>query len=91
MIERDLWLVRETNSRYHVSHVSTKAGVDIIRKAKEEGLKITCDTAPPYFILNEMAIENYKTFTKLSPPLRTEKDRISIIEGLQDGTINFFR
>ena len=88
MIERDLWLVRETNSRYHVSHVSTKAGVDIIRKAKEEGLKITCDTAPPYFILNEMAIENYKTFTKLSPPLRTEKDRISIIEGLQDGTID---
>ena len=61
---------------------------ELTKRAKEEGLKITCDTAPPYFILNEMAIENYKTFTKLSPPLRTEKDRISIIEGLQDGTID---
>lgn len=88
IIERDLWLVRETNSRYHVSHISTEAGVNIIRRAKEEGLKISCDTAPPYFMLNEMAVENYRTFTKLSPPLRTEKDRISVIKGLQDGTID---
>ncbi|MDC3091380.1 dihydroorotase [Rickettsiales bacterium] len=88
IIERDLWLVRETNSRYHVSHISTEAGVNIIRKAKKEGLKISCDTAPPYFMLNEMAVENYRTFTKLSPPLRTEKDRISVIRGLQDGTID---
>ena len=88
IIERDLWLVRETGSRYHVSHVSTKVAVDIIRKAKKEGLRITCDTSPPYFILNEIAVENYRTFTKLSPPLRTETDRLSILEGLKDGTID---
>ena len=88
IIERDLWLVRETNARYHVNHVSTSAAVKIIRNAKKEGLKITCDTAPPYFSLNEMSVENYRTFAKLSPPLRTEKDRLEIIEGLKDGTID---
>lgn len=88
IIERDLWLLRESNSRYHVAHVSTRAAVETIRKAKKEGLNITCDTAPPYFMLNELAVENYRTFSKLSPPLRTEDDRISIIEGIIDGTID---
>ena len=88
IIERDLWIVRETNSRYHISHISTANAVDIIRKAKKEGLNITCDTAPPYFTLSEIALEGYRTFTKLSPPLRTEKDRLAIIQGLQDGTID---
>lgn len=88
IIERDLWLVRETDSRYHVNHVSTEASVEIIRKAKKEGLKITCDTSPPYFTLNEMSVENYRTFAKLSPPLRPESDRLAIIKGLQDGTID---
>ena len=88
IIERDLWLVRETNSRYHVNHVSTAAAVKIIRNAKKEGLNITCDTAPPYFYLNEMSVENYRTFAKLSPPLRKESDRLAIIDGLKDGTID---
>ena len=88
IIERDLWLVRETNSRYHVNHVSTAAAVRIIRNAKKEGLNITCDTAPPYFYLNEMSVENYRTFAKLSPPLRKESDRLAIIDGLKDGTID---
>ena len=88
IIERDLWLVRETNTRYHINHVSTAAAVKIIRNAKKEGLNITCDTAPPYFSLNEMSVENYRTFAKLSPPLRSENDRLAIIEGLKDGTID---
>ena len=88
IIQRDLWLVRETNSRYHASHISTSSAVKIIRQAKEEGLKVTCDTAPPYFVLNELAIENYRTFAKLSPPLRNESDRLAIVEGLKDGTID---
>ena len=88
IIERDLWLVRDTKSRYHVSHISTNAAVEIIKKAKKEGLNITCDTAPPYFTLNELAVENYRTFSKLSPPLRTEEDRVSIINGINDGTID---
>ena len=88
IIERDLWLLKESKSRYHVAHISTKAAVDTIRKAKKEGINITCDTAPPYFMLNEMAVENYRTFSKLSPPLRSEEDRLAIVEGIADGTID---
>ena len=88
IIERDLWLLEESKSRYHVAHISTKAAVDTIRKAKKEGINITCDTAPPYFMLNEMAVENYRTFSKLSPPLRSEEDRLAIVEGIADGTID---
>ena len=88
IVERDLWLVKDTKCRYHVSHVSTRETVDIIRNAKKSGIHITCDTAPPYFLLNELAIENYRTFSKLSPPLRTERDRKEIINGIIDGTID---
>ena len=88
IVERDLWLVKDTKCRYHVSHISTKETVDIIRNAKRSGIQITCDTAPPYFLLNELAIENYRTFSKLSPPLRTERDRKEIINGIIDGTID---
>ena len=54
----------------------------------KNGLPVTCDTSPPYFILNELSLENYRTFSKLSPPLRTEEDRKSIVEGICDGTID---
>ena len=82
IIERDLWLVRDTMCRYHVSHISTKESVDIIRKAKKQGLPVTCDTSPPYFMLNELSLEDYRTFSKLSP-LKTEDDRKAILEGLK--------
>ena len=88
IIERDMWLVKATNCKYHVSHISTKESVDIIRKAKKNNLPVTCDTAPPYFILNEFSLENYRTFLKLSPPLRSEEDRQAILYGIQDGTID---
>lgn len=88
IVERDLWLVKDTKCRYHVSHISTKETVEIIRNAKKKGIAITCDTAPPYFLLNELSLENYRTFSKLSPPLRSEDDRKEIIRGLIDGTID---
>lgn len=88
IVERDLWLVKETNCRYHVNHISTKETVEIIRKAKKLGLPVTCDTSPPYFTLNELSLEDYRTFSKLNPPLRSEEDRLSIIEGICDGTID---
>ena len=88
MIERDLRLVEITGARYHVAHVSTAAGIEAIRRAKAQGLPVTCDTAPPYFALNETAIGDYRTFTKLSPPLRSESDRRAVVEGLRDGTID---
>ncbi len=88
VIERDLRLVELTNAKYHVSCVSTAESVEVIKKAKEKGLKVTCDTSPQYFTLNEQAIEDYRTFTKVSPPLRSEEDRIAIIKGLKDGIID---
>jgi dihydroorotase len=88
MVERDLHLVRASGARYHVAHVSTAAAVEAIRKAKQEGLRVTCDTAPPYFSLNESEIGDYRTFAKLSPPLRGEADRRAIAAGLADGVID---
>jgi dihydroorotase len=88
MIERDLRLVEITGARYHAAHVSTAAAVEAIRAAKQRRLPVTCDTAPPYFALNETAVGEYRTFAKLSPPLRSEWDRRAVVEGLRDGTID---
>ena len=88
MIERDFRLVEITGARYHVAHVSTAAGIEAVRRAKAQGLRVTCDTAPPYFVLNETAIGDYRTFAKLSPPLRSEWDRRAVVAGLRDGTID---
>ncbi|HLI22140.1 MAG TPA: dihydroorotase [Stellaceae bacterium] len=88
MIERDLRLVEITGARYHAAHISTGEAVDAIRAAKKRGLNVTCDTAPPYFALNETAVGDYRTFAKVSPPLRSEDDRRAIVAGLRDGTID---
>jgi dihydroorotase len=88
MIERDLRLVEMTGGRYHVAHVSTAESVEAIRRAKARGLDVTCDTAPHYFALNEIAVGDYRTFAKVSPPLRSEDDRQAILAGVADGTID---
>ncbi|MPZ11213.1 MAG: amidohydrolase family protein [Kiloniellaceae bacterium] len=88
MIERDLRLVEMTGGRYHVAHISTAESVEAIRRAKARGLDVTCDTAPHYFALNEIAVADYRTFAKVSPPLRGEDDRQAILEGVADGTID---
>ncbi len=88
MVERDLRLVELTGGRYHAAHLSTALAVDAIRKAKARGLRVTCDTAPPYFTLNETAVGEYRTFAKVAPPLRAETDRQAIAAALVDGTID---
>jgi dihydroorotase len=88
MIERDLRLVEMTGGRYHVAHISTAESVEAIRRAKARGLDVTCDTAPHYFALNEIAVGDYRTFAKVLPPLRSEDDRQAIAEGVADGTID---
>lgn len=88
LVERDLRLAADTGARYHVAHLSTAGAIAAIRRAKAEGLAVTCETAPPYFSLNETAVDNYRTFAKLSPPLRSETDRMAVLEGLSDGTID---
>lgn len=86
-IERDIELVRQTGCKYHVCHISTKESVELIRKAKAEGLDITCETAPHYLILNDMDLKNEGRF-KMNPPIRSEEDRLALIEGIKDGTID---
>ncbi|MBE1236372.1 dihydroorotase [Phaeovibrio sulfidiphilus] len=88
LLERDLRLVAMTGARYHAAHISTRESVRLIRRAKERGLPVTCDTAPFYFSLTEDAVRDYRTFAKLSPPLRSEDDRLGIVEGLREGVID---
>ena len=88
MVERDIRLAEMTRGRLHFAHLSTSDSIDVVRKAKARGLSITCDTAPPYFSLSEIAVGDYRTFAKLSPPLRSDSDRLAVIEGLKDGTID---
>jgi len=88
MVERDLRLAELTGGRLHFAHLSTGIAIDAVRKAKARGLNVTCETAPPYFAMNEAAVGDYRTFAKLSPPLRDEDDRLAVIQGLVDGTID---
>ncbi len=87
MLARDLKLVRETGVKYHVCHLSTKEGVEMIRKAKAEGLDVTCETAPHYLVLTDADLKDQGNF-KMNPPLRGKEDQIALIKGLQDGTID---
>lgn len=88
LVQRDIALARLTGGHVHFAHVSTAAALELIRQAKEEGLPVTCDTAPPYFDLNETAIGDYRTYAKLSPPLRAEADRLAVVAALKDGTVD---
>ena len=86
-IARDLELVKEIGCGYHVCHISTKESVDIIRKAKAEGVDVTCETGPHYLILDDSHLQEDGRF-KMNPPLRSKSDRLALIEGIVDGTID---
>jgi dihydroorotase len=85
---RDIRLARMTGGAVHFAHVSTAEALDLIRAAKADGVAVTCDTAPPYFDLNETAIGDFRSYAKLSPPLRAEADRLAVAAALADGTID---
>ena len=86
-IERDLRLAKETGCAYHVCHISTKESVDIIRKAKAEGVNVTCETGPHYLVMDDSDLQEEGRF-KMNPPLRGKEDREALIKGIQDGTID---
>jgi len=86
-IERDIELVRKTGCKYHVCHISTKESVELIRKAKKEGLPVTCETAPHYLVLDDMCLQEDGRF-KMNPPIRSKDDQAALIEGIKDGTID---
>ncbi len=85
-IERDLELVAKTGCSYHVCHVSAKESVELIRQAKKSGLDVSCETAPHYLLMNDMMLEENARF-KMNPPIRSEADRVALVEGICDGTI----
>lgn len=88
MIARDIALAESLGVPVHICHVSTYSGVDIIRSAKKRGVMVTAETCPHYFILTDDIITDFDTFTKVNPPVREEVDRLAIIEGLKDGTLD---
>ena len=85
-IARDLELVRETGCAYHVCHISAKESVELIRKAKAEGLDVTCETGPHYLVMDDSMLQEDGRF-KMNPPLRSAEDREALIQGILDGTI----
>lgn len=87
MIDRDIKLAEKTGCKYHVCHVSTKEGVELIRKAKRRGADVTCETAPHYLLLDESCLCDDGRF-KMNPPLRDKSDRLELIKGICDGTID---
>jgi dihydroorotase len=88
MLERDLRLVELTGARYHAAQLSSRTSLDVIRAAKARGLPVTCGVSVHHLTLNELDIGAYRTFFKLSPPLRSEDDRRALVEGVADGTID---
>ncbi|WP_446745002.1 dihydroorotase [Silvibacterium acidisoli] len=91
LVERDLRLlaqVKDSRAHLHVAHLSTKAALDAVRKARRNGLRATCEVAPHHFVLNEEAVGQYDTHAKMNPPLRAEADRAAMIEGIIDGSVD---
>ena len=88
MIARELCLAECLNLPVHICLVSTYSGVQLIREAKARGVKVTAETCPHYFTLTDEAICSFNTYTKVNPPLREERDRLAVIEGLKDGTLD---
>ena len=86
-IKRDLELVKSIGGAYHVCHISAKESVDAIRKAKAEGVNVTCETGPHYLVFSDRDLKEEGRF-KMNPPIRSEDDRLALIEGLSDGTVD---
>ena len=88
MIARDIILARQTKAHLHVAHVSTANGVEMIRKAKREGLNVTAEVTPHHLTLTDEAVKTYDTNTKVNPPLREQSDVEALIQGLKEGIID---
>lgn len=88
IVERDLAILEAIGGRYHLLHVSTREALDAMRRAKAKGLNATVEVCPHHFLLNDKAVLKVKTNAKMNPPLRSEEDRLALIEGLRDGTID---
>ncbi|HEX7243908.1 MAG TPA: dihydroorotase, partial [Longimicrobiaceae bacterium] len=88
MIARDLLLTQLTGGRLHVQHVSTRAGVEMIRAARARGVRVSAEATPHHFTLTDAAVDPYRTDAKMNPPLRSEADRDAVVQGVRDGTLD---
>ena len=88
MVARDILLSQLTCAHVHFCHISCAESIDLIRRAKQQGVRVTCETAPHYFTLIDEDVKGYDTHFKMNPPLRSQKDREAVIQGLADGTID---
>ena len=87
-ISRDIQIAAYTGAHLHIQHVTTAAGMEIIRRAKNDGVNVTCEVAPHHLIFNENHITDYDTYYKMNPPLRTEEDNVRLFEGLIEGVFD---
>lgn len=87
-VVRDLLLAKETGAHIHIAHVSTRGAIEAVRRAKNEGVNVTCEVAPHHFTLTDRSVEGYDTNTKMAPPLRSDEHLEAVIEGIKDGTID---
>jgi dihydroorotase len=87
-VARDIALCRLTGCRLHIAHISTARSVELVRRAKDEGLPVTAETAPHYFTLTDAALQSYEANLKMNPPLRSEPDVEAILRGISDGTLD---
>jgi dihydroorotase len=88
IIARDIILAHKTKAKIHITHVSTKGSLELIRRAKEEGINITCDVTPHHIYFNDSALTDYNTNFKVNPPLRSEEDQQAIVDGIKHGLID---
>lgn len=88
MVERDIRMVEDVRTRYHVLHISTRRALDAVKRAKDKGLPVTCEVTPHHLFLTEDACEGQDPNTKMNPPLRTRDDKQAVLDGLRDGTID---
>jgi len=87
-VVRDLLIAKETGAHIHIAHVSTKGAIEAVRRAKNEGINVTCEVAPHHFTLTDRSVEGYDTNTKMAPPLRSKQHVEAVIEAIKDGTID---
>jgi dihydroorotase len=87
-VVRDIILAKETGAHIHIAHVSTKGAIEAVRRAKNEGINVSCEVTPHHFTLTDKAVEGYDTNTKMAPPLRSEEHLEAILDALKDGTID---
>jgi len=87
MVSRDIMLAEMTESRLHIMHITTRGSVDLVRRARQRGVRVTCEATPHHFTLTDERMRSFDSAYKMNPPLRTQDDVDAVIEGLRDGTI----